>query len=244
MAAYRLGYARHLFIHIPKNAGVSIHKAQALRGRLIRPDYWCLRDAAYRQGLRSLSEAEGHPGGTAHARWRDLRVDVREALSAVAIIRNPWARVVSRFRYRLNYYEINPAAYPDGPPDDFDAFLEERHRDGAKPYYWHRAIRGWSPQSDYVTDEAGALRAAMLRFEMLDADTSAYFGLAAPVRKHNVTRAKSSGQPWQSFYDARRTQIVADWYAADIDRFGFDFDSAATRNIWADRAVTLTPSRW
>ncbi|MEK9698657.1 MAG: hypothetical protein VW270_22985, partial [Candidatus Poseidoniales archaeon] len=38
-----------------------------------------------------------------------------------------------------------------------EAFLEERFVWGGKPYYWHRAIRGWYPALDHVIDEDGKL---------------------------------------------------------------------------------------
>jgi hypothetical protein len=229
LVAYRLGLIRHLFIHIPKNAGVSIHRAPELRWCMIRPDMWCLRDEQYRRGLVDSMSKVGFPRtGAAHARWRDVREDVRESLQAVAILRNPWSRTVSRYRF------ANTTAEARGQPKpfvSFEAFLEDRHENGIRPFYWHRAIRGWYPQVDYVTDETGKLRADMLRFEHLNVDTAAYFGLSQSVRPRNAT-VGSAQMRWQDYYTAQTIDIVADWYAADIEMFGFDFETSAQRNYW------------
>jgi hypothetical protein len=81
-------------------------------------------------------------------------------------------------------------------------------------------------------DDQGRIAADLLRQEHLSEETVAYFGLAKPIAPRNVTR-RGEQVDWRSFYTPQTTQIVADWYAHDIDTFGFDFDSAATRNFWA-----------
>ncbi|WP_306461210.1 hypothetical protein [Shimia sediminis] len=161
---------------------------------------------------------------------RDIKTDVRARLQPVAIVRNPWARTVSRFRFAKMAAEKG-SPWAGTPPDSFEAFLENRHVDGGRPYFWHRAIRGWYPQVDYVTDESGAIAADVLRQEEMDHDVPAYFGLDQPIARRNVTTGAKSN--WQSYYTPSTIQIVADWYASDIDTFGFDFDTGATRNYWA-----------
>jgi hypothetical protein len=153
-------------------------------------------------------------------------------LPLFAVVRNPWSRVVSRFHFALAAMKTGTLP-PDYAAHDFEAFLEERHVWGGTDYYWHRAIRGWYPQVDYVVDEEGRMAADILRLENLDEETSRYLGL-----DRNLERRGSSGSGWpeyQSYYDARKIQIIADWYAVDIATFGFDFDTPARRNcLYAD----------
>lgn len=232
VAAYKLGIAKYLFIHIPKNAGVTMHRSPALRHRLVRAEPFFHKSRAYTEQVAEAMRARGEHHGFQHARWRDIHPNVQARLHAVAIVRNPWARVVSRYRFARTAVEYGKIS-ADYIADSFEGFLEERHEYGHLPFYWHRAIRGWYPQADYVTDEAGELRVDILRVESMDRDVPRYFGLDQPVGRHNV----SSGprQDYRDFYTPATTQIVADWYASDIELFGFDFDTGATRNtVYSD----------
>jgi len=229
-AALYSGAAKHLFLHIPKNAGVSLRKAPALRWKMIGVHKQFLKDRAYLDGLLEKMGAERQHHGIAHARLCDVRSSVVRRLQPVAIVRNPWARTVSRYRFALLAQEQG-TPFKIGKIDSFEDFLETRHEDGDKPYFWHRAIRGWYPQVDYVLDHQGRIAADILRQEFLDKDTVEYFKIASPPRKRNVTSAMKKVD-WKSFYDSKMIQIVADWYAADIEAFGFDFDTAATKNAW------------
>ncbi len=231
LAALYSGSAKYLFLHIPKNAGVSLRKAPELRWKMTGVYRSFLRDRAYLDGLLEIMGREAQHHGIAHARLRDLKPSIVRRLQPVAILRNPWARTVSRFRFaQLAAEQEKPFKLP--PVDSFEAFLETRHEDGALPYFWHRAIRGWYPQRDYVVDAAGNVAADLLRQECMDQDVPNYFGLSSPVKRRNVTR-RTGASDWRSLYTDKTIQLVADWYAADIDTFGFDFDTPATRNIWA-----------
>ncbi|RMD90445.1 MAG: hypothetical protein D6811_10620 [Alphaproteobacteria bacterium] len=232
IAAWHLGTARWVFIHIPKNAGVSVRKHPELEWRMIPADPYFHISRDYTRRLAAFMAERGEHHGFQHARWRDLHPKVRNRLRAVAVVRNPWARVVSRFRFAMTARNFGKTP-EDYAPRDFEAFLEERHVYGGREFYWHRAIRGWYPQTDYVTDEEGRLRADCLRLEHLSEEAVRYFGLSKPPARRN--RSRGEGADWISFYTPRTIQIVADWYARDIETFGFDFDTAATRNVWATR---------
>jgi hypothetical protein len=228
---WHVGSARWLFIHIPKNAGVSIRKAPELAGRIVSAEAYFYRSRAQVRAVRAFMAGAGEHHGIQHARWRDLDPKVTARLSCVAIIRNPWARTVSRWRFARLVAEqgkIDPAE----APERFEDFLEQRHVYGQKPYFWHRAIKGWYPQADYVTDESGQVRADLLRFEHLDRDSTRCFGLDHPLRKRNATAARPFD--YREVYDARTIGIVAEWYARDIELFGFDFDTPARRHTLYD----------
>ncbi|MEX1661580.1 sulfotransferase family 2 domain-containing protein [uncultured Thioclava sp.] len=224
---WQLGHPTHLFLHIPKNAGVSLRKHPQLQGRILPADPYLLKDRAYRKELLATMNANGEHHGYQHARWRDLSHKAQARLQAFAVVRNPWARTVSRWTFGKLAMEKSTRSN-DYTAQSFDAFLEERHVWGNKPFYWHRAIRGWYPQLDYVTNEAGEIQADILRLEHLRDELPAYFKVdPAPQRN------RSAKADYRSFYTPRTIQIVADWYHADIERFGFDFDTPAQRNYWA-----------
>ena len=89
---------------------------------------------------------------------------------------------------------------------------------------------GWYPALDHVVDDNGKVRCDILRTENLNEDLESYFGFPRMSRRRNVT-ALNKGS-YQDLYNKETTQIVADWYKADIDYWGFDFDTAAQKNYW------------
>ena len=214
-----------LFIHIPKNAGMTIRHSALLKGRILIATRNHHKSAEYSQTLKNTMDAVGDHHGYEHARWRDWREDLREKHTAFAVIRNPWDRVASRYWFAKKVIEFEkkvPASYCD--VSSFEAFLDERFKWGGKAFFWHRAVRGWFPQFDYVTDDSGAIRCDILRHETLNQDLCAYFGLQEMTRARNVT-AYGNGT---GIYTDKTIQIVADWYKKDIETWGYDFPAAAT----------------
>lgn len=206
-----------LFIHIPKTGGMSIR--HGLKGRVIlasKPNLPTEYAAKVKQAMDDIGEHHGYE----HARWRDVREQVRETHPALAIVRNPWARTVSRYTFAV------VTGHPSGRLS-FREFLNERHRYADRPYFWHRGIYGWYQQKCYVQDATGALQADCLRLE--SDDVQAYFGLSGPLRRRNVS---NRGEDYRYFYGPDEHAIVSEWYAEDIEFFGFCFDGPATRNIW------------
>ena len=103
-------------------------------------------------------------------------------------------------------------------------------------------VRGWYPAFDHVSDEKGEkVKCDILRFEHYNEDTKLYLGLLQNPNPRNVTRVVPNdyghtgyGRSYKDIYTKEKetVQIVADWYKKDIDYWGFDFDTPATRNYW------------
>jgi len=223
--------AEKIFIHIPKNAGMTIRKSPVLAGKFIVASPNNHKSAEYTKALLDKMNSLGDHHGYEHARWRDLKQSVQNNYQAFAVIRNPWDRVVSRYFFAKKVIEVEkkvPASYAD--VSSFEAFLEERHKWGNQPYMWHRAVRGWYPAFDHVCDNDGKVRCDMLRFENLNEDLCNYFNVVAMSRARNVT-ALNKGS-YKDIYTAKTIQIVADWYAKDIEHWGYDFASGPTRNTF------------
>jgi len=228
-----------IFIHIPKNGGMTIRKDQTIRQQVIFSSTNNHKSAAYTKGLEEKMHNTKDHAGYEHARWRDLKTDVQENFQAVAIVRNPWDRVMSRFNFakKVIYHEgTQPKDYAD--VSSFEAFLEERHKWGGQEYMWHRAIRGWYPAYDHVSDLEGNNRCDILRFENYNDDVKLYFGLLNDPAPRNITRVPNDkgktgyGTSYTDIYTKETIQLVADWYEKDIDYWGFDFDTGATKNYW------------
>ncbi|SDU00736.1 sulfotransferase family 2 domain-containing protein [Stappia sp. ES.058] len=229
LTALGLRKPKSLFIHIPKNGGMSIRHAQQLKDRILISSRKRLKSKTYADSLLAAMNATGDHPGYEHARYIDVRPTVRKANNAFAIVRNPWSRVVSRYTFAIDAMDDGRA--PEGyAPRDFEAFLEDRHVWGNREFFWHRAVRGWYPQLDYVVDENGKIAVDILTLENLSNELGKYFGMTDDIEKRNTSKTRKKN--YKAFYNEKLIQIVADWYSDDIETFGFDFDTAATRNTF------------
>lgn len=215
------------FIHIPKAAGTAIKKG--FEGKISAAWEHYLKSWSYVRAVKRHMDKRSEHDGIGHARWRDVCEDAHRR-RCFAVIRNPWSRVVSRYFYSQMVAENGRPPnepYVIYPKQSFESFLEERHEWGHEPYYWHRAVRGWYPSFDHVCDEQGICRCEMMRFEYLREDLFKFMGEWLPTRKRNVT---PNSRPYTEMYTPRTIQIVADWYAKDIEYWDFDYMTSARKN--------------
>lgn len=218
-----------LFIHIPKNAGMTIRRSPMLSNRIMLAGSNIHKSPQYSKAVLDKMNSLGDHHGFEHARWRDVHPSVRDRNNAFAVIRNPWDRVVSRYFFAKKVIEVEKKVNPDyADVSSFEAFLEERHKWGGEEYMWHRAVRGWYPAFDHVSDDRGIVRCDIIRFENLDVDLCKYFNLTSMSKARNVTAINKG--TYRDVYTPETIQIVADWYKKDIDHWGYDFDSGPTRN--------------
>jgi hypothetical protein len=220
---------KHLFIHIPKNGGMAIRHAPQLQSRLVLANRRRLKSKAYADGLKKHMGKTGARPSYEHARYRDVDLSVRKSTNAFAIVRNPWSRTVSRFKFALQTRN-NGSGKGDYGQTAFEKFLQERLVWGQENYFWHRAIRGWYPQEDYLLDGDGLISVDLLRQEFLGDELKRYLSLDGDLQKRNVSTASRSD--FRELYTNRTVQLIADWYEVDIKRFGFDFDTGASRNTY------------
>ena len=222
-----------LFIHIPKNAGLTIRRSPLLQKRIILAGAANHKSPLYTQAVLTKMNSLGDHHGFEHARWRDVHPTIRDRHNAFAVIRNPWDRVVSRYYFAKKVIEVEKKVDPSyADVSSFEAFLEERHKWGGEEYMWHRAVRGWYPAHDHVSDDTGRVRCDIIRFENLNDDLCKYFNLKKMSEARNITAVNKG-----TYHDVykkhpKAIQIVADWYKEEIDYFGFDFDTSATRNYY------------
>lgn len=218
-----------LFIHIPKNAGMTIRRSPMLNNRIMLAGSNIHKSPEYSKAVLDKMNSLGDHHGFEHARWRDVHPSVRDRNNAFAVVRNPWDRVVSRYFFAKKVIEVEKKVNPDyADVSSFEAFLEERHKWGGEEYMWHRAVRGWYPAFDHVSDDRGIVRCDIIRFENLDVDLCKYFNLTSMSKARNVTAINKG--TYRDVYTPETIQIVADWYKKDIDHWGYDFDSGPTRN--------------
>ena len=190
---------KRIFVHIPKNGGTSVENSV--------PNIFSF----------------------GHDRWKDIPQEIRYIHTSYAMIRNPWARMVSRYIMGI------PTSHTDNHGvqwKTFEEFLETRH-------VWINEhfdpIRSWNTQYDYVCDDNDIVRCDMLRLEHMNEELIPYLQLNTSfIARKNVGEYTKD---YKDYYNEQTIQIVADWYAQDIDHWGFDFDTSATKNYHYEKEI-------
>ncbi len=191
-----------IFVHITKTAGTSIKRA--LNFYRNRKDY------------NGFTHAK-------HISARDIRLIVGEEnfhqAYKFAFVRNPWSRIVSLYRYKLRK---NPHIknYKD---HSFEAFV--------KSYFLHPkpslsfAGKNYWTQLDWITDEAGNIIIDFVgKFESITEDaaiiTKKITGKEVKLPMVNVNHPPMD---YRSFYSDELRDIIAKYFAKDIEYFDYSF---------------------
>lgn len=188
-----------IFIHVPKNGGTSINRA--LYGQFM--------------GHYSIAEV---------ARWKP---DLYTALPSLGITRNPWARLVSAYRFARAGTAMNdgariaaPARYQIPAFASFERFVTE-WLEGRDLSLEDNVFR---PQSGFLTRHDGAIGVTHLgRLE----EPASYTGfletvLGQPVSIEWLNRT-SDALGYRDAFTPETRDLVAQIYAEDIKRFSYDF---------------------
>lgn len=221
-----------LFVHIPKTAGKSIECF-----------FLDLLGLSWEQRapllLRPNADPARGPERLAHmtaAEYVNLAYLTREQFDAAyrfSFVRNPWARLVSEYRYRKHYLRFS-----------FSEFVSE-HLPAAGMSDAYRHI---VPQSDFLHGADGELLVNFVgRFENLQADFAEVCrglgievgslphvkdpaGVSLSVIDRLRDRLGITREPhhahYSSYYDEQTRDRVADMYASDIELFGYEFGTA------------------
>lgn len=200
-----------IFIHIPKTAGQSIETAfldhlgltwDSRAALLLRPN---TDPSVGPPRLAHLFASEYLSGGhTTHTEFN--------AYFKFAIVRNPWARLLSEFRYRAPR------------KTSFSKFIFEKF---PKPGFQDQ-FRHIEPQWKYIYNDQGASLVDYVgKFENLNEDFEAIRGRAnlpsnASLPMVNTTN-NSSSSDYRPFYNSETRAFVEQYYERDIQLFGYTF---------------------
>lgn len=214
-----------LFIHIPKNAGSTIKKHTSLNKKFLYNSAGTVGDKNYHAGFQKKMTEIGKkilPYG--HSRWRDLKPEIQTSYQAFAVVRNPWSRVYSRYTFFQSTVENAPT---------LDEFLDDRFNYVENnDYTWHLAIKGWFPAWNHVCDKTETRNMCdILRHEHLEEDVNEYFRTYGSIKLGQRNKSNFD-EPYTEVFNEKQIQIIADWYKKDIDYWGFDFDTSATKNFF------------
>ena len=219
---------KKLFIHIPKNGGMTIRDSEIFQDKIEPVNKKWIQDyKGFRNTMKQYGERDTK--GVEHARWIDVDPNVTNRYTAFAIVRNPWSKVVSRFLFAKQAIERGHVKESYADTRSLEHFIQGRYDWGLKPLTWYRAIRGWWPQKHHVKDNEGTVVCDILTLENLNIEAPKYLGVDSMPRARNVTSIKEN---YKDLYNAKTIQEIADWYKEDIEYWDFDFDTGARRNTW------------
>jgi len=204
-----------LFVHVPKAAGSSIRNV--LAPYCEDPRRYLVNRLLERVGIRVNRVGPFprqcfrlHDSARTVKTW--LPSEVYDRLFKFAVVRNPWDRMVSMYAYISTRTE------------------HHRHRDVVRQqsfddYLAYELRRRFVTQFDMITDRRGSLIVDFVgRFERLDADFAEVcqrLGIEGRI----VHRNQSSHEPYQNYYNERTRKLVGEYFAREIEYFGYQFDA-------------------
>ncbi len=205
-------HLRTIHFHIPKTAGVSIERWLADRPR----------DA--RQGDREAlfgwdaDEKVYLQHATAETISRLVGEDTFFSCYRFAVVRNPFARVVSVYYYLIDQHR---ELY-----GDFAGFVRQLPALIAAPH--GRKGSHHLPQVRYTRLDGRDVCDYVAYFERLPLalePVRSHLGLVAPLPRHNVIRRPERDQlSVADHYDSDGVALVKDLYSEDFEAFGYSTD--------------------
>ncbi|HTU69044.1 MAG TPA: sulfotransferase family 2 domain-containing protein [Candidatus Baltobacteraceae bacterium] len=199
---------RCVFIHIPKCGGTSIEDV-LWPGPRTTNELW----GGFVDAYCNPYQTGGLQHLTAALVRKVIGEETFERYYRFAVVRNPWDRAVSQFVFLRRRPDLQAFLGIDGDAT-FKAYL--------------RAIRArahvqWEPQYRFLYDTNDRILVDdVLRFEQLDASIAQVFdrlGVLGPLPHRNAGERESL----QAYYDDEARELVAEWYAQDVHRFGYTF---------------------
>ncbi len=195
-----------VFVHVPRTGGTSIERA-----------FGAEEYEGKHRTARELRDALGT------SRWNRY--------FKFSVVRNPWARAVSYYRWRGQRGKealgrsfdqwIELVLRPDFTPDPGG---DRRPQVALSDF--RRAV---GTQLDMVADADGTLLVdAIVRFERLQTEFDAICGRAGLEQRElpQVNQLSYDREDYRRFYGPRSAHLVADHYRRDIDSFGYRFSTS------------------
>jgi Sulfotransferase family len=204
---------RTIFVHIPKTGGQSIESVFLRLHGLT----WKTREPLL---LRPNKDRSLGPAQLAHLRAREyvacghIDQNTFDSYFKFSFVRNPWDRIVSGY----HYYRRGAKAGVS-----FPQYVQWVCARSDKGYPHDR------PQVDFLLadDDRGPMLIDFVgRFENFAADFAKVckrLDLGDRQLPH-VNKGGGSRKPYQEYYDDRLRKLVAQTFAADIERFGYTFE--------------------
>jgi hypothetical protein len=217
--------SKTLFIHIPKTAGTSI--AASCPVVQVTEEY--LQDKKKKKfdmdpnSYRTLTATNAFAKHTPYS-YLDLE-KISNFDRVMTVIRNPWSRLVSFYNFvDLLDMKMSGTWYNQDKISWVDFLSRMENFKMTNSFYWNHPYDNWGRQSDWIDPSVD-----VLRYENLQEDVNSYFGKNIPLLRKNVGLYNND---YKDYYTEEQKEKVAEWFKPDIDKWGFSFDSGATKNYW------------
>jgi hypothetical protein len=154
---------------------------------------------------------------TAQQKIKEVGWDAWRSAFTFSVVRNPWDKVVSHYCFRV---ATNQTGLGDGHLS-FGDWVRKCYHD-QHPRYFDKPMM-FMPQLDWLTDQDGQVLVDFIaRYERLSADMELVqerIGRQFVLGHYN----KTLRQPYRNYYDDDTRSVVQDWFARDIEAFGYAF---------------------
>ena len=182
------------FIHVPKTAGTSISKALGSHLRV---------------------SIDGHKTSHFPVNHPDVQKRIANGASPVAVVRNPYDRAWSLYKFFHKHKESRPRLDMLA-----EAFIS---RVGVEEFWCHADIRSISKVLPHFKTQSSFIDRSVeiLRFETLDEDWSLF---CATVGREGLELPRlqvSEGIPWQEALSETTKAAIAGIYDEDFRNFGY-----------------------
>ncbi len=224
-----------IFVHIPKTAGRSVEMFFLQRLGMDR------ENDADRQKLLITDNPDPHRGteklthlsAAEYVQCGYLAQDEFAGFYKFSFVRNPWARLVSEYRYRnyLNHrsfkdFVMNKLPSP-GPDDNYRHVMPQTDmlygRDGRLLVDFVGKFENLQSDFDKVCAQLGIEKSTLPHVNSSDKSSRE---LKRKMRNFLYRNNETPLRQYTDFYDDETREFVADLYRMDIENFGYNFTDA------------------
>jgi len=220
-----------IFVAIPKTGSTSLIAAldtlNAPYGEPLTLHHEIIDDA-YRERFRLNEIADKRPKRAKHLSAIQMKYIVGEQeydrCSTFTLVRNPWARMVSRCFY--TYTELEPSEEEKQRLGimrkfhslEFDPWIRERYAKYKKQGSRHNQVdKLIDSNGDLLVDHVGRLEDVQTTMDWV---TGAVGADRVEVPHVNATKKN----PYTSYYTDETREMVAQMFRPDIERFSYSFE--------------------
>jgi len=181
-----------VFIHIAKTGGTSVVH---VTGRAFR------KHLTVKEVIRYIGKKK----------W--------DSVYKFTVVRNPWAKVVSQYKFRT---KTNKSKMKENPIS-FKDWVIKVFKENDDFYYKCRPLL-FAPQVFWLKNYDGIIDVDnIIRFENLNeefSEVAKHIGIDSDLPHLNSTKRSK----YTDYYDEETKKIVADWFWEDIKTFGYTFN--------------------